>query len=141
MRSLSLFAAATALLVTTVAPAVAATPVAGKWLTDGGESIIDIGPCGADLCGRVVKVFKGNPANPRLLDLNNPDATLRTRSIVGIPLLTGFRDGGRVWNGRIYDPKSGKSYRSELSRNPDGTLLVKGCIGPFCRKLVWTAAR
>ena len=42
--------------------------------------------------------------------------------------VTGFTDGGHLWNGRIYDPKSGKSYKSKLNRNPDGTLTVQGCV-------------
>lgn len=130
-----------ALTLLAATPARAATPVAGRWLTDGGESIVEIAPCGPAYCGRVAKVLKGNPANPQLLDLNNPDARLRGRSIEGLTILSGFTDGGNVWNGRIYDPKSGKSYRSELSRDANGALLVKGCIGPFCRKLSWSPVR
>lgn len=130
-----------ALMLLSSLPAHAAAPISGHWLTNGGESIVEIAPCGSALCGHVAKVLKGNSANPRMVDLHNPDLKARNRSIVGLTILSGLTDGGSVWNGRVYDPKSGKSYRSELSREANGTLLVKGCIGPFCRKLVWTAAR
>ena len=47
---------------------------------------------------------------------------------------------GAIWRGAIYDPKRGKTYRSELKRRDANTLEVKGCIGPFCQTQVWTPA-
>ena len=35
--------------------------------------------------------------------------------------------------GQIYDPKSGKTYRSVVYKGKSGSLVVKGCIGPFCQ--------
>ena len=43
-------------------------------------------------------------------------------------------------SGRIYDPKSGKTYRSVLERD-GAALTVKGCIAIFCKTQTWTRAR
>ncbi len=122
-----------------VAAASAPAPISGHWTTVDGKALVEIGPCGTQICGRIVRVLKVDPTKPTT-DANNPDKTLRTRPIVGMVFLTGFTPGDDRWRGRIYDPESGKSYRSELVRDGQ-TLKVKGCIGPFCRTQVWTAAR
>jgi uncharacterized protein (DUF2147 family) len=126
-----------ALLLPAVASA-APAPVTGRWLTTEGKALVEVGPCGALLCGRIVRVLKAPAAGP-LTDLNNPDPALRNRPIAGLVFLTGFRPDDDRWRGRIYDPESGRSYRSELIR-AGSTLKVKGCIGPFCRTQLWTAA-
>jgi len=122
-------------------PALAAPqPVTGRWLTVQGKAIVEIAPCGAQLCGRIARVLKPRPGGPAV-DSNNPDQRLRTRPIEGIQILTGFTADGDRWKGRIYDPESGRTYRSELTRT-GGTLKVKGClVGPLCRTQEWTQAR
>lgn len=129
-------AAATALLCAAAAPP---APVTGRWVTVEGKALVEIGPCGAALCGRIARVLKPRPGGPAV-DANNPDPTLRSRPIAGLTILSQFRPDGDRWRGRIYDPESGRSYRSELTR-AGSALKVKGCIGPFCRTQEWTAAR
>jgi uncharacterized protein (DUF2147 family) len=122
-------------------PANAAMPVTGKWITQERDSVVEIGRCGNAVCGRVLRVLKMMPNGKTPIDLNNPDPALRGRTVEGIMIFSGFTDSGSHWNGRLYDPKSGKSYNSKLSRNPDGSLKVQGCIGPFCKTFTWMAAR
>lgn len=123
------------------APAFAAAPIGGRWVTDDSTAIVEIAPCGTSLCGRIVQILAAAPkANGPLVDRNNPDPALRGRSIQGLTILSDFTDGGKQWNGRIYDPNSGRSYRSVAVRTPDG-LRIKGCIGPFCRTVMWRPAR
>ena len=121
-------------------PAFAAAPVSGQWLTTEKDSIVEIGPCGAALCGRIARILKPNPNGPSV-DRNNPDPKLRARPILGMAILTGFRDTGKHWEGMIYDPRAGKTYRSTLAMQSDGSLSVKGCVGPFCRTMAWSRAR
>lgn len=123
------------------APALAAAPVTGKWLTAESDSVIEIGTCGGTVCGKVLRVLKMMPGGGVPIDRNNPNASLRTRKVEGIMILTGFADAGSSWKGKIYDPKSGKTYTSYLTRNANGTLKVQGCVGPFCQAFTWTAAR
>jgi uncharacterized protein (DUF2147 family) len=139
-RSLVKLYAAAALAFMTY-PALAATPVTGKWITAERDSIIEIGTCGTTVCGKVLRLMKLNSDGKMPMDANNPNPALRTRPVQGIMILTGFTDGGGHWNGRIYDPKSGKSYKSKLTRNTDGTLKVQGCIGFLCQSFTWTAAK
>ena len=125
-------------------PAHAAAPIAGRWITVEGDSIVTIGPCGGagggKLCGRITTFLKRPPtANP--VDGKNPDPALRGRPILGLAVLSGFADAGKDWRGRIYDPRSGKSYKSILGRNADGTLKVQGCIAFFCQTQLWKPAR
>lgn len=143
MKPIVRCAAFAALLLAAAPPtaAAAAQPIAGRWITAGKTAIVEIAPCGAHRCGTIVRLLgpSRGGADPR--DANNPDAKLRTRRIVGLPILTGFVDKGEDWRGQIYDPNSGKTYRSVVKVGGDGTLDVKGCVGPFCSKQVWTRAK
>ena len=89
------------------------------------------------LCGTLARFLVTPPGGADQRDVHNPDAKLRNRKLLGLPILTGFSEDGAVWRGTIYDPKSGKSYRSVLRRLDGDRLEVKGCIGPFCQTQVW----
>ena len=128
-----------ALAIAASAAAAAPAPVTGHWLTEGGKAVVEIALCGPQLCGRIVRVLKYRPGKPRT-DVQNPDASLRNRPIEGISILTGFTADGDRWRGRIYDPESGRTYRSELSA-AGATLKVKGCIAMFCRTQDWARTR
>jgi uncharacterized protein (DUF2147 family) len=82
-----------------------------------------------------------DPANPPR-DKANPDPALRSRTLIGLPFLTGFRAAGRSgWSGgKIYDPDSGKSYDSKLKMRSDGGLDVSGCVLMFCKAQIWRRA-
>ena len=121
------------------APAVAAGPIAGRWLTDTRDGIIQIAPCGKALCGRLVKMLRP-PEGPGT-DRNNPDPKLRSRPLIGLPILTGFVADGDRWKGEAYDPKVGRSYATTLERTGADTLKVKGCVMILCRTVTWTLAR
>ena len=120
------------------APAVAAQPVTGAWLTDDRDGIIEIAHCGDKICGRLAKSLvpiKGPP-----VDRHNPDPSLRSRPIIGMPVLLGFVQDGQVWRGRIYDPRRGRHYRATLERIAADRLKVRGCITVICRTIMWTRA-
>jgi uncharacterized protein (DUF2147 family) len=119
------------------APAVAADPVTGQWLTDTRDGIVEIAPCGARICGRLVKTLV--PIKGPAVDRNNPDPALRSRPIIGLPILTGFVADGTVWRGIAYDPKVGKSYKTTLERLGPDRLKVRGCLVAFlCKSVIWT---
>ena len=121
-------------------PALAADPVQGRWVTEEKDAVITIGPCGAKLCGRISKFLVAPPQGLDQRDVNNKDASKRSRKLLGMPVLTGFVEDGDEWRGTIYDPKSGKTYRSILQRRGSNLLTVKGCIGPFCQTQTWRKA-
>ena len=129
-----------ALALLAAAPIAAAEPVAGSWVTASRDGVVQIGDCGASICGRLARFLVVPPQGADQRDVHNPDAKMRSRKLLGLPILTGFRADGAVWRGTIYDPKAGKSYRSVIRRLDAKRLEVKGCIGPFCQTQVWTKA-
>ncbi|MBD8677635.1 DUF2147 domain-containing protein [Sphingomonas sp. CFBP 13720] len=131
--------AAFALTLLAASPAWSAEPITGRWITQDRAAVIEIARCGPALCGRIARVLIAKPGTPTT-DISNPDASLRQRPIAGLPILTAFTDQGSDWRGRIYDPRRGKTYKSIVSRQPDGTLKVQGCIAVFCQTQVWRRA-
>ncbi len=119
----------------------AASPITGRWVTQSKDGVVEIYPCGEHICGKLSKFLVNPPAGPGAKDINNPDKALRNRTILGMNVLTGFKAAGDEWKGQIYDPKSGKTYRSIVYKGKSGNLVVKGCIGPFCQAQTWTPAR
>ncbi len=121
-------------------PAHAADPITGRWVTADKDGVILIAPCGASLCGTIEQFLKPPPQGLDQRDVNNPDPALRRRRLLGISILSEFSEESDLWRGRIYDPKSGKTYRSVVRRKAAGLLEVKGCIGPFCQTQLWRKA-
>lgn len=112
--------------------------VSGVWLTSDKSAHVQISDCGnATPCG--VLVWLDVQAGDSPYDTENPNPDLRTRALIGMPFLTGFKRRGHKWvYGEIYDPETGKTYASKMRLKPDGTLSIKGCIGPFCQTQIWT---
>ena len=123
------------------APALAAESITGRWITEERDAIVEIKPCGSATCGVITRFLVPPPDGLDQRDINNPEPELRRRRLLGMPVLTQFREEVDLWRGRIYDPKSGKSYRSVIRRTGANTIEVRGCIGPFCQAQVWRKAR
>ena len=117
--------------------AMAADPINGRWITEERDAVVVIKQCGNTTCGTIARFIVPPPDGIDQRDINNPEARLRTRRLLGLPVLSQFREDDDIWRGRIYDPKSGKSYRSVVRRTGPDTLEVKGCIGPFCQSQTW----
>jgi uncharacterized protein (DUF2147 family) len=122
-----------------VAPAFAADSIQGDWLTQDGGSKVRIGAC-PDNPDRMCGVVSWLPdAKAKALDKHNPNAALRSRPILGVSTITGFKqDGPGKWTGgKLYDPASGKTYNGKLTANADGTLKVEGCVLMVCQAQTW----
>jgi uncharacterized protein (DUF2147 family) len=138
---------AAAVLIALAAPAAvqAASPL-GEWSTEGAKARVRVAPCSGDaqrLCGLITWSYRPADAKPgALLDSHNQDSALRSRPIVGLPLLQNFAPTGPdSWGGgTIYDPESGKTYKSKMRlTNPD-RLEVNGCVLFICQTQIWTRA-
>ncbi len=123
------------------APAVAADSINGRWVTEDKDGIVQIGKCGATTCGKIVRFLITPPDGPDQRDIYNPNPKLKKRKLLGLPVLTNFKEEPDLWRGTIYDPNTGKSYRSVIRRKSANTIEVKGCIGPFCQTQIWRKAR
>jgi len=112
--------------------------VYGTWLVNGGAAHVKIIDCGDGTpCGTISHLTR--PGAEGALDDNNPDPELAKKPLLGSRMLWGFEAKKSKWSGgRIYDAQSGKDYKSKMQLQDDGTLEIKGCIGPFCQSQTWT---
>jgi len=138
------FVAIAAALSLAAGPALAADPAEGVWLVQDKDAKVRIAPCPAqtaELCGEIVwlRAPTGPNGQPKT-DARNPDASLRARPLIGLTMIRGFHAvaPGRWEGGKIYDPKSGKTYASKLRATPEGTLKVDGCVLMICKTQIWT---
>jgi uncharacterized protein (DUF2147 family) len=124
-----------------VPAALAAEPITGRWVTAEKDAVVVIAPCGKALCGTIERFLVAPPQGNDQRDINNPDAAKRKRKLLATtPILSAFTQDSDLWRGQIYDPKSGKTYRSIVRRKGPNLLEVKGCLGPFCQTQVWRRA-
>ena len=105
------------------------------------DAVVKISKCGATVCGRIHKYLVTPPNGAGQKDINNPDKKLRNRTLLGTAILTGFTPDGDIWRGKVYDPKTGKTYRSEVSLNSANSLKMKGCVAFLCQGQNWTRAK
>lgn len=135
-----------------IAPAAATANdgILGQWTTKEGKSHVVISKCDAGLCGKIVWLKepnypadddKGMAGKPKV-DRENPNPEFRKKSTIGLQVLSGFKTNhGNVWeDGTLYDPKNGKTYKSNLTLDDPKTLKVRGYIGFswIGRTSVWT---
>lgn len=121
--------------------AAAAQPIEGRWLTAQDKAIVELSRCGEELCGRIVSVKRDEAGGGPVKDARNPDPALRDRRVAGLQILTGLKPKGDGWrDGQIYVPDTGKTYSAKLEPGSNGTLTVKGCVGPICQAQVWRRA-
>jgi uncharacterized protein (DUF2147 family) len=127
-----------------VQSAVAEDGVPGRWATPGVSAIVELAPCSgaATLCGTIRWLWDAvdDKGRPRL-DSQNADPGLRSRPLLGLAILSGLkpaRDGG--WQGQIYNPEDGQTYRATLRGHGNDALLVEGCVLFICQKQIWRRA-
>ncbi|MEO1242813.1 MAG: DUF2147 domain-containing protein [Pseudomonadota bacterium] len=111
--------------------------VLGEWEPPDMDAVISIRECGAVLCADLVR---HNYEKITSTDINNPDPAMRERSLQGVRVLDGLRrvKDDRWKDGRLYDPRTGKTYLSKLKILDRDHLKITGCIGPgLCKGYVW----
>ena len=127
--------------------------VMGTWLTASGVAQVRIGPCpdpaNGPICGLVVGLInaKGPDGNAIAADMatdyRNPVPALRTRKVIGMPLIWGFKktaDPNAFEDGHVYNGENGKIYNANISLQPDGKLRLRGYVGTpmFGETQIWT---
>lgn len=105
-----------------------ATDATGTWrteATDQGHVEVEMRPCGAALCGTIVRAR--DPAGQE-----QPYA--HTGKLMVWDMVD---DGTGKWaNGRIWDPRNDRTFRSRMEL--DGTALrVSGCVLGICQAQTW----
>ena len=104
--------------------------IEGRWKSPGGNSIIDIAPCGSNWCGTVA--WASAKAKH--------DSRKATDQLVGTQLLTGLqpqRDGR--WQGRLFIPDKNLRVTAKIQLVTPGQLKVSGCAAgkALCKSALW----
>lgn len=136
LKRLAPFALLGALL---ASPAAAQSNIDGTYIDSGGYTQITVGPCGHARCGKITRIIRNKPGEPNR-DVHNDNPALRDRPILGITILQNLRWGDGAWRGEVYNPEDGNTYRTEVRRQVNGSLEVKGCVTLSCRTRVWPVA-
>lgn len=133
------------LLAVPAVPVVAndADAVIGFWKTGDGKAIVQIYKKGEHYFGKIVWLAEPNDPQTKApkKDLKNEDEKLRSRLILGMENLSGFKYVSKgLWeDGTIYDPKSGETYSCTVKLTDANTLDVRGYVGIslFGRTDIW----
>ena len=114
-----------------------ADAILGEWLSQEKDGKISIYKQGDKFYG---KISWGK--TPGKKDVNNPEAKLKNRDLIGLVILQDFKYKGSAWeDGKIYDPKSGKTYDCILKVKDNNKVLeIRGYVGVpmFGRTATWT---
>lgn len=122
------------ILTAAMGPVFAAEPN-GDWLVSEGTAHIRIAECNGSKWG--VVAWEQIPGGT---DLNNPDATKRSRPTIGMPILLNMKKSGTdEWEGSVYNAKNGKVYDATIRLLAPDKLEIKGCVlGFLCGGETWT---
>ena len=111
--------------------------ILGEWINSEQNARFEIYKKGDKYFG---KILWGTGSDSK--DVENPDASLRSRELVGLTILHDFvYEGKEIWaDGTIYDPKDGKTYSCKLTLTSADKLDVRGFVGfsLFGRTETWT---
>jgi uncharacterized protein (DUF2147 family) len=127
----------------TSAQAQTGADVYGKWQIESTNAHVDLYRC-ADpargvVCGKVVWLRNARhpdqtpaPSVEEVSDVKNPDPALRSRRILGLEFLYGFKpadgEAGTYEGGKIYSAEDGDTYSARIKlENPD-TLVLRGYV-------------
>jgi uncharacterized protein (DUF2147 family) len=106
------------------APAFATDPILGLWRTNqyanGDSGLVEIKPCGSELCGTLVKTYKPSGEEFASRNLGKQIISDTTAS------------GAGTYEGKIFAPGRDQTFTSKLELSGD-TLDVYGCAMGVCR--------
>ncbi len=94
--------------------------------------------------GKIAWLKEPNVNGKPRVDEKNTKASLRTRPLMGMVLLSHFtkKNDNTYDDGEIYDPKNGKTYSCTITYKNDKELSIRGYIGISLigRTTTWTRA-
>jgi uncharacterized protein (DUF2147 family) len=107
----------------------------GRWVTANHNAVIQISPCGQDLCGQIVGMAL-KPGDPVPKDW-------RGKSQCGLNIIKTAPDapGASSWTGTILDPRDGSTYHAKITPGAAGQINLRGYVGlpVFGQTQTWTA--
>lgn len=122
-----------------------ADQVLGQWLSEDKDGKIEVYKTGDKYFGKLIwasKMYEADGKTSRK-DEKNSDPALRSRNLKDLVLLSNFiYDDGVYTDGKIYDPKSGKTYSCKMTMSGE-KLNIRGYVGLSIlgRTTVWTRVK
>lgn len=116
----------------------------GVWTVEDGSARVKIEKIGTKYFGKTIWMKEPNDENGKpKVDVNNPDPTMRNQPRIGLRIMKDFsHEGNGVFkDGRIYDPKKGKTYCGKITMKDEDHLELRGNIcgfGVLGRTSSWT---
>lgn len=120
--------------------------ILGTWLNESGKAKVKIVKRGTKFYGKIIWLRDPNDeSGKQKLDKENPKKELKTKPIVGLEILKGFKYvGDKKWEGgTIYDPENGKTYDCNIAMKDNNTLKIRGYVGISLlgRTTVWSRVK
>jgi uncharacterized protein (DUF2147 family) len=122
----------TILLAATASAAAQSADPVGEWLVEDGSARIKVVSCPQaqnqppSLWGVIWAETKPG------VDAQNPEPSMKGRPMLGVPILINMKQTqANLWNGKIYDARSGSLYDSKISISRNDMLEVRGCVAGF----------
>jgi uncharacterized protein (DUF2147 family) len=103
----------------------------GYWVTEDHAWTVRIATCANGFCGKIVGLGASTRPDVQRRDVQNPDASKRSATLCGLPVLGGFvpSDESGAWeDGWVYNPESGETYKSVMEIEGPATLKVRGYV-------------
>ncbi|TLV03008.1 DUF2147 domain-containing protein [Dyadobacter luticola] len=115
--------------------------IVGEWMNEEKDSKIEIYKVGSEYFGKLLwtdELFEADGVTSKK-DVRNSDEKLRTRNLLQVDILQGFVFDEDTWDdGKMYDPKSGKTYNC-IMKLREKLLEIRSYIGIplFGRSTYW----
>ncbi len=95
--------------------------IIGKWLMPNKMGTLKIYKCNNHFCGKIIDMEQKAKNGGPLLDVENPVDSLKTRHVVGLQVMSGYKyaEKNKWIDGNFYIPKKGKEA------SPDFILIDK----------------
>ncbi|QNL49847.1 DUF2147 domain-containing protein [Olivibacter sp. SDN3] len=116
--------------------------IKGVWFNEEKDGKIEVYEKDGKYYGKLIWMKNSVESDGKtpLKDAKNKDSKLRSRPLLNAVILENFTYKDGKWtSGKVYDPKSGKTYSSEMKMNGE-KLEVRGYVGSpaFGRTSVFT---
>ena len=105
--------------------------ILGRWVNPSGEAHVEIFKKSDKYFGKIV--WLKNPRDEQGVaktDVKNPEPGLKSKPILGLEMLKDFVFADGKWtDGKIYDPKSGKTYSCNITQKGNNEISIRGYMG------------
>ncbi len=108
-----------------------ANEILGLWLNHEKDAHIEVYKCGDYFYGKIIWLKNPDEDGAPKKGKHNPDDALKGKPLLGLDMFSKFTyEGNKKWDdGKIYNPREGKTYSCYLNIKENGSLKVRGFIG------------